>query len=144
MGFSFNEEVRDLFIKDGVSEGVHKVNRAAAREMAKKAFDYVNSVEASGGNKHAAELDIGDAMVEIYTRINLSEFVDYVESFSQAITDEKTALTMHELDKASESHRKNIAKIESDAKESAFNQAVLSWGAAIIGLIIFCMFLFSK
>jgi hypothetical protein len=64
---------KSFFILDADGKGMPKVNRAKIREMAERSHNYIKLVEASGGNKHSAELDVNDAVVEMLTKIMLSE-----------------------------------------------------------------------
>ncbi|WP_312384566.1 hypothetical protein [Atlantibacter subterraneus] len=142
MAFEFKEEVTDLFIINGISEGFHKVNRLKARELAERSHAFVKSVEETGGNKHAAELEANEAVVDLLTKIMLSDFKDYATDFNSVYSDEKLALAFHDLDKAEANHAEKIKKIEEEAKESAANHTVLAWIASIVIILFIAGFLF--
>lgn len=137
-------DVSDLFVSSESNENVMKVNRLKAREIALKKYNYVKDVEASGGNKHAAELDVQDAVVELLTKIGLSEQKDMVELFNSVLLEETVALTMLDADKKQSEFEEKIKVIEDEAKESATMTAAISWIIAAAVVLVFAGFLFSR
>ncbi|HEB5085585.1 TPA: hypothetical protein R0F17_003830 [Klebsiella pneumoniae] len=144
MVFSLDYDVSDLFVSSESNENVMKVNRLKAREIALKKYNYVKDVEASGGNKHAAELDVQDAVVELLTKIGLSEQKDMVELFNSVLLEETVALTMLDADKKQSEFEEKIKVIEDEAKESATMTAAISWIIAAAVVLVFAGFLFSR
>lgn len=142
MEFKYDEDVADLFVTDS-NGSVTRVNRGKARSLAEQAHNYINAAESSGGNKHAAELDVSDATVELLTKIMKSEYSSMTHDFNTALTDEKLAITMFELDKSQEEHAKNLEKIEKDAKNTSGAYTAMSWIVALAAVLIFAGFLFS-
>ncbi|EPV1493088.1 hypothetical protein ACV2MU_000355 [Klebsiella pneumoniae] len=144
MVFSLDYDVSDLFVSSESNENVMKVNRLKAREIALKKYNYVKDVEASGGNKHAAELDVQDAVAELLTKIGLSEQKDMVELFNSVLLEETVALTMLDADKKQSEFEEKIKVIEDEAKESATMTAAISWIIAAAVVLVFAGFLFSR
>ncbi|WP_428945488.1 hypothetical protein ACQK5W_05365 [Pantoea sp. FN060301] len=142
MEFKYDEDLASLFIADS-NGNVTRVNRGKARSLAEQVHNYIKAVESSGGNKHAAELDVSDATVELLTKIMKSEYSSMTQEFNTALTDEKLALTMFELDKSQEEHAKNLEKKEEEAKTSAGVYTAMSWIVALAAVLIFAGFLFS-
>lgn len=143
MSFTYDVDVNDLFIKSADENAPPKVNRTIVRELANKTHAYIGSVEESGGNKHAAEIDVQDATVDLLTRIMGSEFHPHVTDFSSALTNEKVALALFDMDKSSKAHEEKLIKIQQDAQQQANNYTVLSWVIALAAVVIFAVFLFS-
>lgn len=144
MTIAFNEEPAELFIVDEAKNVPVRVNRAKAREINHKGRAYINSVEETGGNRHAAELNVHDATVELLTRIMLSEFEPYVKDFSSALQDENVAYANHELDKIAQEHERNISKIKDEAKQQASNYTAITWILSIAAVLLFAGYLFSR
>lgn len=144
MVFSLDYDVSDLFVSSERNENLVKVNRLKAREIALKKYNYVKDVEASGGNKHAAELDVQDAVVELLTKIGLSEQKDMVELFNSVLLEETVALTMLDADKKQSEFEEKIKVIEDEAKESATMTTAISWIIAAAVVLVFAGFLFSR
>lgn len=143
MAFVFEENVEELFILDADGKGMPKVNRAKVREMAERSHNYIKLVEASGGNKHSAELDVNDAVVEMLTKIMLSELKDNATTFNSTFTEEKLAITFHESDKADAEQYKKIEQEHQAARDTAMSYNAISWLVAIAGVLLFAGFLFS-
>lgn len=144
MNFSLDYDVSELFVSSESNGNVVKVNRLKAREIALKKYNYVKEVEASGGNKHAAELDVQDAVVDLLTNIGLSEHKDMVELFNSVLLEETLALTMLDADKKQFEFEEKIKVIESEAIESATMTTAISWVIAVAVVLVFAGFLFSR
>ncbi|MEQ9830549.1 hypothetical protein [Pectobacterium versatile] len=144
MDFSLDYDVSDLFVSSESNENVVKVNRLKAREIALKKYNYVKDAEAAGGNKHAAELDVQDAVVELLTKIKLSEHESMMESFSSVILEEALALTMLDADKKQSEFEEKIKTIEDEVKDSATMSAAISWVIVAAVVLLFMGFLFSR
>lgn len=144
MTIAFKEDPSELFIVSNANDVPVRVNRIKAREINLKGRDYICAVESSGGNKHAAEIDVHDATVELLTRIMLSEFEPYVKDFSSALQDENVANANYELDKLALEHEKNINKIKDAANQEASNYTALTWVLSIAAVLLLAGFLFSR
>lgn len=144
MDFSLDYNVSELFVNSENNENVVKVNRPKAREIALKTHNYVKEVEAAGGNKHAAEFDAQDAVVELLTKIRLSEHSSMMEIFNSVLLEETIALSMLESDKQQSDFENKINEIEKNAKESATMTAAVSWVIAAAAVLLFAGFLFSR
>lgn len=144
MTFSLDYDVSELFVNSESMENVVKVNRLKAREIALKKYKYVKDIEDSGGNKHAAELDVQDAVVELLTKIGLSEHKAMVELFNSVLLEETLALTMLDADKKQSQFEEKIKLIEDEAKDSATMTTAISWIIAAAVVLVFAGFLFSR
>ncbi|HIE4598261.1 hypothetical protein ACIAGK_26785 [Klebsiella quasipneumoniae subsp. similipneumoniae] len=144
MTFSLDYDVSELFVNSESMENVVKVNRLKAREIALKKYNYVKEIEGSGGNKHAAELDVQDAVVELLTKIGLSEHKAMVELFNSVLLEETLALTMLDADKKQSQFEEKIKLIEDEAKDSATMTTAISWIIAAAVVLVFAGFLFSR
>ena len=143
MDFSLDYNVSELFVNSENNENVVKVNRPKAREIALKKHNYVKEVEVAGGNKHAAELDAQDAVVELLTKIRLSEHGSMMELFNSVLLEETIALSMLESDKQQADFENKIKEIEENGKESATMTTAASWIIAA-AVLLFAGFLFSR
>lgn len=144
MSFSLDYDISDLFVSDDNNEKVFKVNRLKVREIALKTNNYIKDVEATGGNKHAAELDTRDAVVGLLTKIGLSEYNSMVELFNSVLLEETTAIAMLEFDKQQIDFENKIKQIEDDAKNSASMTTVVSWVVAAVAVLLFAVVLLSR
>ncbi|WP_042819907.1 MULTISPECIES: hypothetical protein [Yersinia pseudotuberculosis complex] len=143
MSFSLDAKVDDLFVNSESIANGFKVNRPKAREIALEIQKYINDAETSGGNKHASELDASDAVVELLTKIKLSDKSSMMEEFNSVLLEEKIALSMLECDKQQAAFDEKIKNIEEEAKQSAINTATVSWIIAAAAVFIFAAFLFA-
>lgn len=144
MGFSLDYNVSELFVNSENNENVVKVNRPKAREIALKKHNYVKGIEAAGGNKHAAELDAQDAVVELLTKIRLSEHGSMMELFNSVLLEETMALSMLESDKQQSDYEEKIKQIEENSKQSATMSTAVSWIIAAAAVLLFAGFLFTR
>lgn len=144
MDFSLDYSVSDLFISSENNESLLNVNRLKAREIALKKHKYIKDVESAGGNKHAAELDVQDAIVGLLTKIKLSEYGSMMEAFNSVILEETIAITMLECDKQQVDFDEKIKGIEKKARESATMTTAISWIIAAAAVLLFAGFIFSR
>lgn len=144
MDFSLDYSVSELFVNSENNGNTVKVSRPKAREIALKKHNYIKEVEAAGGNKHAAELDAQDAIVELLTKIGLSEHGSMMELFNSVLLEETIALSMLESDKHQSDFEEKIKVIENEAKDSSTMTTAVSWIITVAAVLLFAGFLFSK
>ena len=144
MDFSLDYNVSELFVNSENNGNVVNINRPKAREIALKKHNYVKEVEAAGGNKHAAELDTQDAIVDLLTKIRLSEYGSMMELFNSVLLEETMALSMLESDKQQSDYKEKIKQIEENAKQSATMSTAVSWIIAAAAVLLFAGFLLSR
>ncbi|KQN53213.1 hypothetical protein [Erwinia sp. Leaf53] len=133
MAFAYDEKIDDLFIKSETSKDVFKVNRSEVRLLAEKCHAYLKAAELSGGNKHAAELDVNDATVDLLTKIMTSEYASMADDLNAVLLEEKQALLRHDFDLLD---KKKLEEMNEPSAKSDIQRA-LPWLIAVVALLIF-------
>lgn len=136
MSFVFDANIDEFFTEIQSAKGKFKVNRSKVRLLAEKYHEYIKSIESSGGNKHAAELDVHDATVDILTKIMTSNHAELATDFSNILTEEKLALTNYDFDKSEKERHEKLKEIEKEASKKPDILRALPWIAALFVVLL--------
>ena len=138
MDLEHDFNVDDFFKEIEGTEGKFKVDRKKVRFLAENHHQYILDIELSGGNKHAAELDVNDVVAEILAKIMKSKYSDLAADFSGILTEEKMALTNHDLDISEKAYNQKIQDIEKEDLKKLDIVRILPWiGAVFVVLLLF-------
>ncbi|MBM7346052.1 hypothetical protein [Pantoea coffeiphila] len=138
MDLEHDFNVDDFFKEIEGTEGKFKVDRKKVRFLAENQHQYILDIELSGGNKHAAELDVNDVVAEMLANIMKSKYSDLAADFSGVLTEEKMALTNHDLDISEKTYNQKLQGIEKEDLRKLDIVRILPWiGAVFVVLLLF-------
>ncbi|EJA2552339.1 hypothetical protein MWS75_004433 [Serratia marcescens] len=125
MDFNYECNSDDLYLVDeGVNGKTFKPNRSVIRSLVVKENLFYTTIVSSGGNKHQAELDVGDALVELLTSIAARDS-SLAKSISDVFAEERVANSLNALDGTAAEGRLQQAK-ETEKKSSLSNKVILT------------------
>ncbi|WP_060425699.1 hypothetical protein [Serratia marcescens] len=124
-GFNYECNSDDLYLVDeGVNGKTFKPNRSFIRSLVFKENLFYTTIVSSGGNKHQAELDVGDALVELLTSIAARDS-SLAKSISDVFAEERVANSLNALDMTAAEGRLQQAK-ETEKNSSISNKVILT------------------
>lgn len=96
--FNYECNSDDLYFVEAIAGGeIFKPNRATIRNLVAKENHFYTNVVSSGGNRHQAELDVADALVELLNPIVVKDS-SLAKAISDVFTEERVAYTHNEID----------------------------------------------
>ncbi|HHJ0460974.1 TPA: hypothetical protein ACQDQ8_004858 [Serratia marcescens] len=135
MVFNYECNSDDLYIvEESVNGKAFKPNRSTIRSLVAKENLFYKNVISSGGNKHQAELDVGDALVELLGSIVIMDS-SLAKNISDVFAEERVANTLNAIDMTNAENRLQQTK-ETEKKSSVSNKVILAIVLSVSALFI--------
>lgn len=139
MIFNYECNSDDLYlVEEGVNGKTFKPNRSIIRSLVSKENLFYTNIVSSGGNKHQAELDVGDASVELLSPIVIKDS-SLAKAISDVFTEERVAYTLNVVDMtaaASCLQQEKYKENESSVSSKVILTIVFSAAALFIAMVV--------
>lgn len=130
MIFNYECKSDDLYFVEVSANGeTFKPNRAYIRNLVAKENLFYTNVASSGGNKHQAELDVGDALVELLTPLAIRDS-SLAKTISDVFAEERVAHALNVID---------VITAESGLQQIKDSENKLSFSSKIILTVVFAV-----
>lgn len=135
MVFNYECNSDDLYlVEEGVNGKAFKPNRSTIRSLVAKENLFYKNVISSGGNKHQAELDVGDALVELLASIVIRDG-SLAKDISDVFAEERVAYSLDAIDMTNAESRLQQKK-DAEKKSSISNKVILAIVLSVSALFI--------
>ncbi|EPC6177834.1 hypothetical protein ACR0WR_004993 [Serratia marcescens] len=125
MIFNYECNSDELYlVEEGINGEVFKPNRSVIRSLVAKENLFYTRIASSGGNKHQAELDVGDALVELLTSIAARDS-SLARNISDVFAEERVAHSLNAIDMITAESQFQQMK-EADKNSSVSNKIILT------------------